>query len=438
MKKFPKGPPLGRSELGKIFSDNPFPFLRECVNNYGSIFTLELGDFGLTEFGANGKWVFLTQPEQLRQLFKANHTVMHAGEANDLQFLKLMPRQCSVVIDGDTHLARRRLINKPFMGVKTYTERMRLCTRNVIAGLPDGNSFSLFYYLKVIAKDTIVDTVLGGEDKNQTEKVCDRIVELEQLGIAYEERLNICSELTKLVASILETRRREPNRSRQPDVMSFLIAAQSDNGEALTDAELCDELVALLVGGVGTTATMMTWAFYWILSCPHVYHELRKEINDVLRGGPVNSENVEHLQYLDLVLLETFRISPFLFNASLRLLKNSFKIDGFNLPKGTLVANCSYLLHMNPDIYPDPDRFMPERFKGIKVSPYHWAPFGGGSRHCVGHSFAMHETKVVTSTMLGMTKLELAKQVNRPEFQGAFYAPEGGLRVRVAQRFTDQ
>lgn len=170
MKKFPKGPPLGRSELGKIFSDNPFPFLRECVNNYGSIFTLELGDFGLTEFGANGKWVFLTQPEQLRQLFKANHTLMHAGEANDLQFLKLMPRQCSVVIDGDTHLARRRLINKPFMRVKTYTERMQLSTRNVIAGLPDGNSFSLFYYLKVIAKDTIVDTVLGGENKNQTER----------------------------------------------------------------------------------------------------------------------------------------------------------------------------------------------------------------------------------------------------------------------------
>lgn len=84
--------------------------------------------------------------------------------------------------------------------------------------------------------------------------MCDRIVELEQLGIAYEERLSICSELTKLVASILETRRCEPNRSRQPDVMSFLIAAQSDDGEALTDAELCDELVALLVGGVGTTA----------------------------------------------------------------------------------------------------------------------------------------------------------------------------------------
>jgi cytochrome P450 len=212
-------------------------------------------------------------------------------------------------------------------------------------------------------------------------------------------------------------RRSAPDLEERDDVLSMLIQARHEDGQPMSDQELRDELMTLLVAGHETTATSLAWAVERLVRHPDKLERLRAEVD----AG-------EDL-YLDAVTKETLRLRPIL-AVVLRRLTEPMEIGGRLLPAGVNVAPCIYLVHRRSDVYPDPYRFRPERFLEASAGTYTWFPFGGGVRRCLGASFALFEMKVVLSALV--SRLALRPVDARPERlvrRAITLVPERGAQV---------
>src|SRR5262249_53549694 len=189
-------------------------------------------------------------------------------------------------------------------------------------------------------------------------------------------------------------RRRAERSSTQTDVLSMLVAARDQNGQPMTDRELRDEMFTLLVAGHETTATSLAWAFHRLLGNPDALERTRDELQRVTGGGALKPSRVASLEYLAAVVKETLRLNPILPIVGRRL-TTPMRIGGRALPAGGRATPCISLTHRRPDIWPNPARFDPTRFLGLRPSPYTFLPFGGGVRRCLGMAFALYEMKVV-------------------------------------------
>ncbi|MBV9489120.1 MAG: cytochrome P450, partial [Verrucomicrobia bacterium] len=199
-----------------------------------------------------------------------------------------------------------------------------------------------------------------------------------------------------LYAEIAE-RRNSPDVFRD-DILTLLMSARDENGEGLTDAELRDELMTLLVAGHETTATALTWALYWIHKIPAVREQLADELQTL--DGTVDPGALFRLPYLNAVCSETLRIHPVAMLTFARVTKAPVELEGCSLEPGTIVIGCIYLAHRREAVYPHADEFRPERFLERRYSPFEYLPFGGGVRRCIGMAFAQFEMKVVLSSIL--------------------------------------
>jgi cytochrome P450 len=209
----------------------------------------------------------------------------------------------------------------------------------------------------------------------------------------------------------------------------MLIEARDEAGQPMSDAELRDELITLLVAGHETTATSLAWAFHLILQHPAVREKLRAELRQVIGSGPVAPQHAAKLEYLDATIKETQRLNPILPLVGRRL-HEPMCIGGRDLPAGVVVAPCIYLTHHRPDLWPNPDRFDPDRFLGKRPSPYEFFPFGGGIRHCLGAAFAIYEMKIVLAQVLSRVGLRPAPgHTVRVMRRGITFAPSAGMPV---------
>jgi cytochrome P450 len=227
-------------------------------------------------------------------------------------------------------------------------------------------------------------------------------------------------------------RRRDPKLSERQDVLSLLMNARDEDGEGMTDVELRDELMTALAAGHETTATGLAWAFERLLSNPATYARLRDEVRAC--GDSPEPEKLAALPYLDAVVKEVLRLRPVVPVVG-RVLQKDMTIGEHALPKGTAVGACIYLAHRNPDVYPDPDVFKPERFLGVTPDPVSWLPFGGGVRRCIGAAFALYEMKIVLGTMIAARDFELAQPKDaRTRRRAITFWPEGGTRLSTRGR----
>jgi cytochrome P450 family 110 len=205
------------------------------------------------------------------------------------------------------------------------------------------------------------------------------------------------------------------------DMLTLLMLARDEAGEALTDEELRDELMTLLVAGHETTATALTWALYWIHKVPEVRQQLLAELQTV---DPGDHGALSRLPYLNAVCCETLRIYPVGMLTFPRVTTSRVELGGYSLEPGTIVIGSIYLTHRRKEIYPDPDRFRPERFLERRFSPYEYLPFGGGARRCIGMTFAQFEMKLVISGILSSFELALADNRSaRPMRRGVTAGP---------------
>jgi cytochrome P450 len=203
----------------------------------------------------------------------------------------------------------------------------------------------------------------------------------------------------------------------------------------MTDLEVRDALMTLVVAGYETTATSLCWALELLLTHPDALSRVLAEIELVTGGAPIESEHVAGLAYLDAVVKEVLRLYPVVPIIGLgRKLGAPMHLFGHDLPAGVKLVPTAYLTHRRPAEYPDPGRFRPERFLDNKIDPYAWHPFGGGARRCLGMSFALLEIKVVLATLLGTARLALARRRPlRATVHGVTIAPEGGTHVIVEE-----
>jgi cytochrome P450 len=220
---------------------------------------------------------------------------------------------------------------------------------------------------------------------------------------------------------IIAERRRQP--AGGTDVLSMMLDARDEQGGAMTDVELRDELVTLLLAGHETTATSLAWTFDRLLAHPPVLARLRAE---VAAGRD---------EYVDAVIRETLRVRPILPLVG-RVTAKPFQLGRWSLPIGTRVAPSIFLAGQRPDAYPDPARFLPERWLGVKPDPYTWLPFGGGIRRCIGMAFAQLEMRIVLQTIASRMDMHLVGGPARVVRRGITLAPAGGTRVVLDARAT--
>lgn len=197
----------------------------------------------------------------------------------------------------------------------------------------------------------------------------------------------------------------------------------------MTDVELRDELITMLVAGHETTATSLSWTFHQLLQHPEVLAELKNELRTVADGGPVMLQHINKLEYLDATIKEAQRLTPIVPLVG-RLLHEPMRLGGRDLPAGVIAAPCIYLTHRQPDVWPNPDRFDPDHFLTKRPSPYEFFPFGGGNRYCLGAAFALYEMKIVLAQVFSRVTLRAAPgRAVRVVRRGVTFAPSEGMPV---------
>ena len=226
------------------------------------------------------------------------------------------------------------------------------------------------------------------------------------------------AEVDAMIYEEIANRRADPGVDEREDVLSMLLAARDDQGGSLTDEELRDELMTMLVAGHETTATALAWAWERLLRRPDVLERLGREV-------AVGEDD----SYLDAVVKETLRLRPVIMLVARRLTR-PLTVAGLDLPAGTVVAPCIYLAHRRPEVYPDPAEFRPERFLERPAETYSWIPFGGGIRRCIGAAFAQYEMKIVLRTMVERARLRAVHpRFERPRRRNVTIAPADDAAV---------
>jgi cytochrome P450 len=239
--------------------------------------------------------------------------------------------------------------------------------------------------------------------------------------------LRLVQQIDEMIYALIRERRTQSEQNRQ-DILSLMMSARYDDGQGMTDEELRDELMTLLTAGHETTASALTWAFYWVDHLPEVRDKLLRELNTL--GDNPDPSTVAKLPYLTAVCQETLRIYPIAMNGFPRIVRSPIEIQGYTLPVGTAIIPSIYLAHHREETYPQPKQFKPERFLERQFSPYEYLPFGGGNRRCIGLAFAQYEMKLVLATILSRFQVSLVnKRPVRPVRRGLTLALPAGIQT---------
>ena len=427
----PPGPPLPRfvQTLGFVFA--PAPFLDACRRRYGDVVTMG------TLF--DSKFVMVFDPEVVKQVFRGPPEQLRAGEAN-APLGPVLGQRSVLLLDGAEHLRQRRLMLPSFHGerMREYEEVMMRAADREIDSWPVGETFTLLRSMQSLTLDVIMHAVFGVEEGPRQEELKRRVrTMLDPVGnravillmVLTGGRVGIGGRMERferqrravdeMIYAEIARRREADDLAERTDVLSMLLLARDEDGEAMTDRELRDELVTLLVAGHETTATGLAWAFELMLRNPATLERARGAVAD----GDTT--------YLDAVVKETLRRRTVVPGVGRVVRGEPFQLNGWVIPPGIEINPSIAGIHRRPDSYPDPDAFRPERFLGDDPpDTYTWIPFGGGTRRCLGASFATFEMRVVISRVLERTQLT---PVGRPESgvrKGVTIVPRRGVRVR--------
>ena len=423
----------------------PIPFMEECARRYGDCFTIR--------FPLNPPLVLFRHTEAVKEIFTGDPDTLLAGETRRL-LRPLVGNHSLLLLDGAQHARHRRLMMPPFHGERmhAYGETMREITDRAIESWPVGCPFPFQSEMHGITLNIILRTVFGLDEAAEFARLRDRLTELLSLSsnpltllpwlqgvigpfTKRQRLLRLMQEVDEILFEQI-TQRRATSTTGRIDVLSMLIDARDENGQSLSDSELRDELITLLVAGHETTAASLAWTFHHILQRPDVRDNLQTELRRVVGSGPVASHHVSKLDYLDAVIKETQRLTPILWLLG-RQLHTPLHVGGRNLPAGVIVALCVYLTHHRPDLWPNPNRFAPDRFLGKRPSPYEFFPFGGGARYCLGAAFALYEMKIVIAEVLSRVTLRAVPgHTVRVVRRGIVFAPSTEMPV-VCEALTN-
>ena len=412
----------------------PLQTLEECQARYGDMFTIRLPH--------EGTWVFVSDPEVIKQVFTGDPNLLHAGAAN-MVLLPVLGEHSVLLLDEPEHMAQRKLMLPAFHGprMQAYGEVMARAAREEVDRWPTDAPLRIRPRMQAVTLEVILRAVFGVEERGRLSRLRDelrstltllsnprRAIFMVLLGPERLRRFppfrrNI-ERVDRLLFEEIRSRRGASDLADRDDILSLLLQATHEDGRPMSDRELRDELMTLLVAGHETTATGLSWAVELLARHPA---ELERLEADVAGGDGA---------YLDAVIKETLRLRPVI-ALVLRKLVEPMEIGGRLLPAGASVAPSIHLVHRRPEVYPEPERFRPERFLERPAGTYTWIPFGGGVRRCLGGAFAEFEMSVVLRELVALRGLRPAGgEPEHPVRSTITNVPSRGAEVFAASRTT--
>jgi cytochrome P450 len=379
-----------------------------------------------------GQVFHIADRELVEQVFKWKPAQYNVGEPRQVMELVTGPSSI-LLLDGGRHMRMRKLMLPPFHGeaIAHYADLIEQITNREIDNWRAGEVIRTRTVAQTITMEVIIRTVFGIADP-------DRIADLKRLLprlsainpiLAFElvrkdlgplspwgRFVRDRNRVDEMLYEEIEHRRRDPDRDTRNDILSLLLSSRDEDGNPLTDQELRDELITILLAGHETTATSIGWAFERLLRAPYALERLTAEA----KAG-------ESSDYLEAVIKETLRVRPVVTEV-FRAPTEPTELGGYLFEPGTQLAASILLVQYDPELYPpDPHAFRPERFLEGAPEPYTWIPFGGGVRRCLGAAFAQLEMKVVISTLVRRTRLRAPRlKSEKARFRGVTVLPSRG------------
>jgi cytochrome P450 len=415
----PRSPRLLQTLLGVTRPVEARLALRE---RYGSVFR--------TSDAIGGELFHIGERELVEQMFKWKPVQYSVGEPRQVMEPVTGPSSI-LLLDSERHLRMRKLMLPPFHGeaIAHYADLIEQITSREIDTWREGDTIRTRTVAQRITMEVIIRAVFGVTDP-------ERIAELQRLlprlsspnpflllvqkdlgpRSPWGRFIRLRAHVDRLLYEEIAQRRDDPDQGRRQDILTMLLGARDEGGEPLTDRELRDELITLLLAGHETTATSIGWAFERLLRTPAA---LQRVIHEVEGGGPGD--------YVDAVIKETLRVRPVVPEV-FRAPTEPTELGGYAFAPGAQLAASILLVQYDPELYPpDPQAFRPERFLDGAPEPYAWVPFGGGVRRCLGAAFATLEMQVVISTILSRSRLRAPRaRSERARFRGVTLLPSRG------------
>ncbi len=405
-------------------------FLESAQRRYGEIFTVRI---------VGGKtMVFISDPALIEGVLAAPSDVL----LGDARIGAVVGKHSVIVLSGPPHTAARELLMPPLRSdhVQRYAEFMEQVCAEEVATWPLGQPLKLLPRLETITLGVIKRAIFGPDTDGSVDALAARFKELltlrdKPIAVARMNMLRRGSEPPKALLRLrdpfdaavfaeIERARRDPSLEERDDILAMLLRARHDDGSAITDAEIRDHVITLLIQGHEPTAVGTAWTLERLSRHPQVQDRLRAEVE------------AGQTAYLDAVINETLRVRP-LEPLIVRMVGKPYRLGPYELDPGTLIACNGYALHLSEEHYSEPERFLPERFLEQAPDKHTWIPFGGGVRHCLGRSLATYEMKYILSSLVQQFRfapgLERDEDVHR---RGIQWIPKDGCRLVLEERLA--
>ncbi|MEX2108674.1 MAG: cytochrome P450 [Solirubrobacterales bacterium] len=411
----------------------PLPFMEACRERYGDAFSVKF-------LGFERPMVLISDPAAIKALYMEREHGLPPGRNIVLE--PVLGSRSLLLLEGADHLAHRRVMLPPFHGerMRSYESVVEEIVTAEIDSWPLAREFAIHPRMQAVTLEVILRVVFGVSEGPRLQALREMLGTVLQetaspraqlVGLAFqrfggggpwarfEGQLKAVDEL--LYAEIAE-HRSKPDLEDRDDILSMMMAARFEDGSEMSDVDLRDQLMTLLLAGHETTATALAWTFDLLLR----HRAQLQRLRDSLEAGEED--------YLRATISESLRLRPVVPLAGRRLAKE-LSVDGLTLPAGTDVTPAIWLTHTRADVYPEPFAFRPERFLEDGPDTYAWVPFGGGIRRCIGASFAEFEMRIVLREVL--TRCELHKASPAPERIGRrniTLSPKDGTPVVLTAR----
>jgi cytochrome P450 len=415
----PAGPSQSPAVQTARWLARPIAFLEDCRRRYGDTFSVMFTGF-------TTPLVMVSSPEVIRALYSERLHNLPPGRTVTLA--PLVGARSLLLLEGSEHLSRRKVMLPPFHGdrMRAYEPVVLEATERELDGWPVSTAFPVHPSMQAITLAVILRAVFGVSERGPLHDLLRDLLSATvstqlQVSVLFGRRKPLerlqqrAEEIDTLVLAEIASRRRSPGGS---DICSLLVAARFEDGSAMSDREIRDQLMTLLLAGHETTATGLAWTLDLLTRDPAVLARASAEGDDYLRA----------------VIAESLRLRPVVPLAGRRLVTD-LEADGVLIPAGTDVTPSIWLAHTRPESFPDPYAFRPERFLDRPPSTYTWIPYGGGVRRCLGAAFAEMEMRVVLGVILRRFELRAAsRHAERVARRNVTFSPRNGTRVIARPR----
>ena len=401
--------------------------------------------------GFGSEYILVNHPEAIKEILSSNRQKLFASSKNNGILSPLLGERSVILLEGNPHRQRRKLLLPPFHGERmaTYSRSIVELTNKVFGSLSVGETFTARDLAQDISLQTILRVVYGMSDGDRTQELKRLVSEMADVfrspltsALLFVPKLQqdwgawspwgyfvrVRRAIDKLIYAEIADRKKQDNIHGE-DILSMLMSARDEAGQPMSDGELRDELMSLMFAGHETTATAIAWALYWVHHLPEVKTKLLEEIASL--GTSPEPMALAKLPYLDAVCKETLRIHPVAMLTFARVVQQPMQLLGYDLEPGKDLMGNIFSVHQREDVYPNAKQFKPERFLEREFTGGEFVPFGGGARRCIGEALAKFELKLVLATVVSSYQLTLAGEgPEKPQRRGVTLSPAGGVKMQ--------